>query len=298
MLLKPPERFFNRNEFHSLAGNDKPLAVVRVKEKKTLGKLHYHDFFELAMVTAGHGFYKDEEREYQLSSGDVFLLRPGMPHHYVRQTHLAVTNIIWLEDELQLPLYDLSATSGYHAFFELEPIIRTRSRVRHYLHLNTEQLAQVETLTRHLEKELKGYDSGAMLMAAGLFSQLLVFICRCYAGTTSGRQAELLQLDRVVVYIRQHYMHQISGKQLAYVAAMSESTLYRHFVATFGKSPTAFLIEQRLRHAEELLRQSDMKLMEIATACGFYDGNYFCTVFKRFYGITPRHYRLNSRQNK
>ena len=34
-----------------------------------------------------------------------------------------------------------------------------------------------------------------------------------------------------------------------------------------------------------------MSVTEIATHCGFSDGNYFKDVFKRKYGVSPREYR-------
>ena len=46
--------------------------------------------------------------------------------------------------------------------------------------------------------------------------------------------------------------------------------------------------------AAALLRESDMNLEAIATACGFANGSYFSTVFKNSFRITPLKYRRDN----
>ena len=45
------------------------------------------------------------------------------------------------------------------------------------------------------------------------------------------------------------------------------------------------------RAAEELLRQTDIPVREIAPRVGYTDANYFTKVFKRHCGCTPTDYR-------
>ena len=44
---------------------------------------------------------------------------------------------------------------------------------------------------------------------------------------------------------------------------------------------------------QELLEQTDIPISEIAERTGFGNSNYFYTVFKRQYSITPTEYRAN-----
>ena len=53
----------------------------------------------------------------------------------------------------------------------------------------------------------------------------------------------------------------------------------------------AYLVLVRLRSAALELVSTDMSVTEIATHCGFSDGNYFKDAFKRKYGVSPRDYR-------
>lgn len=52
-----------------------------------------------------------------------------------------------------------------------------------------------------------------------------------------------------------------------------------------------YLVQVRIKKAKLLLLTSDMKIYEIAEACGFEDMNYFSQRFKQLVGQTPRQFR-------
>jgi AraC family transcriptional regulator len=64
------------------------------------------------------------------------------------------------------------------------------------------------------------------------------------------------------------------------------------FKASAGKSPTAWLLEQRLQHARTLLQTSRGSLQEIALACGFSDQPHFTRQFSKMVGISPGQWRI------
>jgi transcriptional regulator GlxA family with amidase domain len=148
----------------------------------------------------------------------------------------------------------------------------------------------------HIQSELENSASGFVLMATTYFSQLLTFICRCFASSDASEYNELRRFDEVILFMNQNYKKDITRAQLAQIAKMGESTFYRHFKTIMKRSPYHYLKEIRLRHVEELLRTSDLNLIEIASECGLYDGNYLCTVFKQYYGISPHKYRIKHRK--
>jgi AraC-like DNA-binding protein len=48
---------------------------------------------------------------------------------------------------------------------------------------------------------------------------------------------------------------------------------------------------QRVERAQEILREGETPLAEVATHVGFETQSHFTSVFRRLAGVTPKHYR-------
>jgi AraC family L-rhamnose operon transcriptional activator RhaR/AraC family L-rhamnose operon regulatory protein RhaS len=247
-MIKKGTSHFGVDTIYRASHTHIPLAVNSVKGEKTLGISHVHDFIEMPIITAGEGIYRDNNAKYLLKPGYVFLLHRGVAHHYIEQRNLAVTNIMWVPEELNLNLYDLPHSPGYNAFFYLEPTIRSRKKSVGAFRLNADQLLEAERLIMHMQLELENNASGAALMAVTYFAQLLTFVCRCFASTDDSEYNELLRFDEVILFMNQNYQKEITRRQLAKIAKMGESTFYRHFKAIMNCSPYHYLKECVLRN--------------------------------------------------
>lgn len=71
----------------------------------------------------------------------------------------------------------------------------------------------------------------------------------------------------------------------------SREYLSRQFRHALNMSPSDAITRRRLETACTLLRQSQDKLGNIAAASGFTSANYFCRIFRQYYGVTPARYR-------
>jgi AraC family transcriptional regulator len=100
-------------------------------------------------------------------------------------------------------------------------------------------------------------------------------------------------LARVQDYIDAHMKSDISLGDLAAVAGMAADTFARRFKATTGRAPYAYVIEERVRRAELLLRESALPISTIAFRCGFSSQSHFTSTFRRLRGMTPRIYRVH-----
>ncbi len=94
-------------------------------------------------------------------------------------------------------------------------------------------------------------------------------------------------LRRIEDFIDAHLASDISLQQLADLARLPVDTFARRFKATTGLAPYAFILEQRVRHAERILRAGNMPLAGVAARTGFCSQSHFSSTFKRLRGITP-----------
>lgn len=100
-----------------------------------------------------------------------------------------------------------------------------------------------------------------------------------------GNQVKLLS------YIYDHYMEDISVHDLSTYMGYSEVHTCRLFKQYFGQTFVSYLAHYRMRKAAHLLLYTDMNVREIGKAVGYANSNYFGKVFHRIYEMTPTEYR-------
>lgn len=83
--------------------------------------------------------------------------------------------------------------------------------------------------------------------------------------------------------------------ELAARAGVSARTLERRFTSTFGTPPLHWLIQQRVRRAQELLETTDKPVETVATSCGFGTAVTIRAHFERHTGVSPAAYRRTFR---
>ncbi|MEK6793404.1 MAG: AraC family transcriptional regulator [Spirochaetota bacterium] len=91
--------------------------------------------------------------------------------------------------------------------------------------------------------------------------------------------------------IETHSAKPLTLASLALDAGYSVPHLSSAFRKAFGVSPISYLLESRLRKAEMLLANRDLRTHEVAAATGFTNIHYFYRAFKNRFGAGPREYR-------
>lgn len=79
-----------------------------------------------------------------------------------------------------------------------------------------------------------------------------------------------------------------SQAELAQQVGIAHCTLHKGFREIFNMTPFAYLTRCRMEQAEQLLRQLDHTVAEVANRVGYANPAQFAAAFKRHFGITPR----------
>ena len=90
--------------------------------------------------------------------------------------------------------------------------------------------------------------------------------------------------------LRSHLENPPNQMVLAQQVGMSDRTLQKRFKAVFGVTPFAYLTQQRMQQAEQLLRHPERTVADVANTVGYANPAQFAAAFKRQFGITPREY--------
>jgi AraC-like DNA-binding protein len=103
-------------------------------------------------------------------------------------------------------------------------------------------------------------------------------------------------LDTTMMLIRNEVMlypniHVHSLRSLAKKHFISEKSLSRSFVKTFGIKISEFILEQVMQRAKYLLENTDMTVADIADELGYSNDYNFSRTFKNMYGVYPAMFR-------
>lgn len=98
-------------------------------------------------------------------------------------------------------------------------------------------------------------------------------------------------LERIMDCINKNLSNSdLSVDMIADQAGISRVHLHRKMKELTGQTPHDFIRNIRLKKAAQLLANQGMNVTEVMYACGFSNSASFSTVFKRFYGMSPRDY--------
>lgn len=98
-------------------------------------------------------------------------------------------------------------------------------------------------------------------------------------------------IQKIKQYIEKHYDRSISLKSIAATFYMNPVYLGQLFKKTFGVYFNEFLLQTRIQEAKRLLRQTELRVYEIADKVGFNNADYFVTQFEKVERKSPSEYR-------
>jgi AraC-like DNA-binding protein len=102
------------------------------------------------------------------------------------------------------------------------------------------------------------------------------------------------KLNRAIAYITAHLSEDIKIVDIAAHLGISQYHFGRLFKQSTGITVHNYLIQQRVKRAQQLLRESDLTILVIAEQCGFANPSHLARCFRKQLGVTPRQFRAMS----
>lgn len=250
---------------------------------------HVHDFVEFAVITRGSVLHRTAEGDQRLGPGDVVVVRPGAWHAYARgDTDRAWVINAYLGPEL------LSGPLSWvldHAPLARLLLLGGRSSAP----LSARALGRTAGWLEQLAHEPAG---AGPTMKTALMSCVLVELSR----EELVRRPDIPMISPEVrstlarmttELTRDWRMHELAG-----LAGLSPSSLYRRFRTELGAGPVEWLTRGRAELAATLLVQTDLPVAAIGRRVGWPDPSYASRRFAHFYGVSPSTYRTRHAYRK
>lgn len=97
-------------------------------------------------------------------------------------------------------------------------------------------------------------------------------------------------IEQAMIYLQQNYMRDISLDSCADQLGTNPFFLSKSFKQVTGRNFIDYLTELRMEKAKELLRDTGLRICDVAQQVG-YQHSYFNRIFKKLEGMTPTRYR-------
>ncbi len=255
----------------------------------TLVPAHWHNDVELIVIKKGTGTISVDMEPQTVSAGDIILVRPGQIHSISQHDNDAMEyeNILFRPDLLYSQNTDLRTLEYFDLYFNPEYDLPW-----HIDHSNSshKELAEcinaIDTLCserpRYYELSVKAY--------------LFQFFYLLFSGQktpvySTGRKS-LDKVKQMIAYIEEHYMEPITVQSAADYMGFSNSHFMKFFKQNMHTTFTSYLNHYRLTIAGRLLLTTDDNILVISEKTGFNNLSYFNRLFKQYFHMTPREYRM------
>jgi ligand-binding sensor protein/AraC-like DNA-binding protein len=107
-----------------------------------------------------------------------------------------------------------------------------------------------------------------------------------------------LKVDSAKKFIEEKFYENIKLSDVARHVGLSACYFSKLFKKFTRRDYQQYLITKRLSKAQELLKDPDSKITEVAYNSGFNDSNYFSFIFGKTYGVSPREFRAKVLKEK
>lgn len=255
---------------------------------------HLQEFLEVVFVLDGRAnHYTPPSGMEEIRRGDILVIPTNGTHGYYDTENLEIFNLLFVADQLPLPLLELYSHPGYKYLFAHDLKFFEQAGRYPRMTLPEDKFTEVEEYLRRFIQVQELASPGRNCGMLGMLMLILSRLCDNWK-SLCGKPPELpLEASKIIAYLNENYNRPLSLTELAKLTAMSKNTLLRHFKRTFGRSPMEYVLHLRLAIAATLLLNTTLRIGEIAERVGIKDSSYFTRIFKKKHGCTPEEYRIS-----
>jgi AraC-like DNA-binding protein len=127
--------------------------------------------------------------------------------------------------------------------------------------------------------------------SSGYFKNVIFDMLRSCMWKGKGSES----VNTVLDYVHGHYWEDLCNEKLAEMAGYHPYHLNRLVKSSTGITLRQYIINYRIEVAKKLLRETEMRVSEIAEACGYKNFSNFSEDFKNKAGRSPLKYRSEYR---
>jgi len=251
----------------------------------TMNRYHIHHHYEVLYLFSGIRGFFIKDRSYTVRQGDLVIIDANEIH---KSFDIGVPDY-----ERAVAYYD----AHYFEDFAREDAERLLAPFKGHpiLHLSIQESVIIEDVLKEFAEEITRKPPAYELRLKQLSAELLLLMFRFIEKRKPAPVEQDSPIKRkmieIVRYINGHYPQPLHLTAVSKQFYISPSYLSKMFKEATGFFFTEYVNIVRVKEAQRLLRETDMKIIDISAAVGFGNVSHFGKVFKHVASVSPRDYR-------
>ncbi len=223
---------------------------------------------------------------YRIMPDQVFFLKSGI-HHWGNKSFEIGSFWYYAHFYCDAPsscMEELPRGIYYDERISLKPFEKDRYYITLPKLINCEENTQIK---RNFEKMIEAHIHGNIPQTSIRLWQIFL---EC-AQNAQDDKVSNGYVEQIQNYVRQHYIDGFTSAQIQEACGLSYKYAGTLFKEVTGQTIKEYQCALRLRKAEQLLKETNKSIAEIAQLTGFSDVFYFSKIFHRKKGCPPGEYR-------
>ncbi len=227
---------------------------------------HIHDYFEIGYIHNGTAELTVEEKNYNLKSGNFFVIFPNQIHYY-KNSNSVFSKIIIFSPNLISEYNDIISSN-----IPDNPIINTNEFGKDILTL----IFKIKTKDVNVLK-------GLLLSLFGLLKNDITF--------KNIEKYNISTLKGILLFCEEHYTEPITVSDVADSLHISRYHIAHIFRQKLNTTYNEYITAKRIEYASLLLRSEELSIIDVAYKSGFNSIRSFNRNFLKYHGISPNDYK-------
>lgn len=223
---------------------------------------------------------------YRIMPDQVFFLKSGI-HHWGNKSFEIGSSWYYAHFYCDAPsscMEELPRGIYYDERVSLKPSEKDRYFITLPKLINCEEKTQIK---RNFEKMIEAHIHGNIPQTSIRLWQIFL---ECVQNAQDDKVSNGY-VEQIQNYVRQHYIDGFTSAQIQEACGLSYKYAGTLFKEVTGQTIKEYQCTLRLRKAEQLLKETNKSITEIAQLTGFSDVFYFSKIFHRKKGCPPGEYR-------
>lgn len=254
---------------HFQIANMRGVSVTHGYNISNIFPVHFHSTYTLGIIEQGERefFYRGEK--IILKPNDIFIVQPF-------ELHTNQSN-------------DNSSHSYKVISFNLDPIYYFPQLVINQINLLT------EIKDFHSIAEYEQSSSRLLSLYESIIKELKTYSVKyCEVKLNEEISTKIILAKE---FIEHNCDRDISLKEMANIACLSEFYFNRYFHKCFGLSPYAYYLVCKMKKSQHILLKQN-SIIETTYNIGFFDQSHYTKLFKKHIGVTPGRYLRDNKKTE